>query len=262
MNSDTYEFAKSSHPQSVSQYTSYTDKQWNYVPDINSGVYSNNSGLTLVTWDLTSIYNSAGLSDATDLFLAVPIVMCATVSAAGVTVAPSTMAAYSLCSLKSNYQNLIHQIEVTSNGRQVQEMQPFVNVYQNFKLLSSMSATDLQGIGPSLNINGTLDNEKSVSYNTTANVTGGCTENTSYSLFAVWPHMHQLGTHMKVTQRRGAAARRVAGKLATLAARLQRTTAEYVAVATMMPRLPTASVAAAMLGPQVLLVALLRWATA
>ena len=39
MNSDNYEFAKSSHPQSVSQYTSYTDKQWNYVPDINSGVY-------------------------------------------------------------------------------------------------------------------------------------------------------------------------------------------------------------------------------
>jgi hypothetical protein len=35
-----------------------------------------------------------------------------------------------------------------------------------------MSATDLQGIGPSLNINGTLDNEKSVSYNTTVNATG------------------------------------------------------------------------------------------
>lgn len=41
------------------------------------------------------------------------------------------------------------------------------------------------------------------SNNTTTNVTGGCTENTSYSLFAVWPHMHQLGTHMKVTHKRG-----------------------------------------------------------
>ena len=40
------------------------------------------------------------------------------------------------------------------------------------------------------------------SNNTTTNVTGGCTENTSYSLFAVWPHMHQLGTHMKVTHKR------------------------------------------------------------
>ena len=172
INSDSYEFAKSSHPQSVSQYTAYTDKQWNYVSDINNGVYSNNSGLTLVTWDLTSIYNSAGLSDASDLFLAVPILMCATVSTGAVTVAPGTMASYALCSLKSNYQNLIHQIEVTSNGRQVNEMQPFVNVYENFKLLSQLSATDLKGIGPSLNINETIDNEKSMSYVTTAAITG------------------------------------------------------------------------------------------
>ncbi len=57
-----------------------SDKQWNYVSDINSGVYSNNSGLTLVTWDLTSIYNAAGLSDVSDLYLAVPIVMVATCS--------------------------------------------------------------------------------------------------------------------------------------------------------------------------------------
>ena len=84
MNSDNYEFAKSSHPQSVSEYSSYSDKQWNYVSDINSGVYSNNSGLTLVTWDLTSIYNAAGLSDVSDLYLAVPIVMVATCSVAGV----------------------------------------------------------------------------------------------------------------------------------------------------------------------------------
>jgi hypothetical protein len=85
---------------------------------------------------------------------------------------------------------LIHQIEVTSNGKQVQEMQPFVNVYQNFKMLSQMSSTDLQGIGPSLNINGVLDNERSVTYNTTANVAGtanngiGLTNNRPFSTAA------------------------------------------------------------------------------
>ena len=114
MNSDSYEFAKSSHPQSVSQYTSYTDKQWNYVPDICNGVYSNNSGLTLVTWDLTSIYNSAGLSDASDLFLAVPIIMCATASANAVTLAPSTMAAYAMCSLKSRASPMLIGASATS----------------------------------------------------------------------------------------------------------------------------------------------------
>ena len=90
MNSDNYEFSKSSMPQSTSAYSAYTDKQWNYINDINSGVYSNNSGLSLVTWDLTSIYNSAGFSDASDLYLAVPIVMCAACSSATQTVAAST----------------------------------------------------------------------------------------------------------------------------------------------------------------------------
>ena len=64
MNSDNYDFSKSSAPQSASNYSSFADKQWNFINDINGGVYPNTSGLTLVQWDLTSIYNSAGFSDA------------------------------------------------------------------------------------------------------------------------------------------------------------------------------------------------------
>jgi len=52
MNSDNYEFAKSTSPQGVDLYSPFTDKQWNYVNDINSGVYQNNSGLTQVQFDL------------------------------------------------------------------------------------------------------------------------------------------------------------------------------------------------------------------
>ena len=171
MNSDNYEFAKSSHPQSVSEYSPYTDKQWNYVNDINSGIY-NTTGLSLVTWDLTSIYNAAGLSDVSDLFLAVPIVMVATVSVGATISAPPT-AGYSLCSLKSNYQNLIHQIEVTSNGKVINDMQPFISVYENFKLLSQLSATDLKSNTVSLNINEVLDNEKSARWNPSLTATSG-----------------------------------------------------------------------------------------
>ena len=32
MNSDNYEFSKSSAPQSVGDYTAYSNKQWNYGP--------------------------------------------------------------------------------------------------------------------------------------------------------------------------------------------------------------------------------------
>lgn len=168
MNSDNYEFSKSSAPQSTSAYSPYVDKQWNYINDINSGVYSNNSGLTLVQWDLTSIYNSAGFSDASDLYLAVPIVMNAAFSASNSSaiIPPATAAGYSLLSMKSNYQHLIHQIEITCNGKVCEQMQPFISVVKNFQLLSTMSATDLKSMSVSLGMSDTLDNEKSVIWDT------------------------------------------------------------------------------------------------
>ena len=169
MNSDNYEFSKSSAPQSVSNYTAYTDKQWNYINDINTGVYANNSGLSLVTWDLTSIYNSAGFSDATDLYLAIPIVMCAAAgTATAATLAAAPTAGYGLCSLKSNYQHLIHQLEIVCNGKTCEQMQPFISVSKNFKILSQMNASDLKQNALSLGFSEVLDNEKSVQWNTVA----------------------------------------------------------------------------------------------
>ena len=120
MNSDNYEFSKSSAPQDVSDYYAYTDKQFNYVNDINSGVY-NTSGLSLVQFDLSSVYSS-GFTDVSDLFLVIPLVMVAATST-GSTLTTAPTAGYSLCSLKSNYQNLIHQIEIVANGKTVDDMQ-------------------------------------------------------------------------------------------------------------------------------------------
>jgi len=164
MNSDNYEFSKSSAPQDVSDYSAYTDKQWNYINDINSGVY-NTSGQSLVQFDLSNIYNS-GLSDVSDLYLTIPLVMVATTSNGATLKTPPT-AGYSLCALKSNYQNLIHQIEIVANGKVINDMQPFISLYKNFKLLSSLSATDQQANVITLGFSSTLDNEKSVKFSTT-----------------------------------------------------------------------------------------------
>lgn len=180
MNSDNYEFSKSSQPQSVDAYSSYTDKQWNYINDINNGVYANNSGLTQVQFDLTSIYNSGGFTDAGDMYLTIPIVMTAafaTSAGAAVTLPAASVglggaaasvggcAGYSIMALKSNFQNLIHQIEIQADGKVINDTQPFINVMQGFRLLSEMSITDLNTFGPSLNYNQVLDNEKSMQFN-------------------------------------------------------------------------------------------------
>jgi hypothetical protein len=161
MNSDPYSFAKSSAPQGVDLYTPYAEKQWNYINDINSGVYTASN--TLVQFDLTSIYNSGQFSDASDLFLTIPIVMQAGwFATAGGLVAP-VVGHSALCALKTNFQHLIHQIEVVANGKVVNDTQPFISVYEHFKLISQMSQNDLKQFGSSLGFAPAgLDNEKSV----------------------------------------------------------------------------------------------------
>ena len=80
--SDNYKMAKSEEPQSTSQYTPFEDSQFNFLNDINSGIYSSNP--TLVQWDLTSIMSHNAFTSVEDLFCVIPIVMVAQyVTAAG-----------------------------------------------------------------------------------------------------------------------------------------------------------------------------------
>ena len=164
MNSDHYELSKSSAPQSVSDYTAFSEKQWNKKNDINNGVYQ--SSLSVVEFDLNSIYKSDQLTNTEDLFLVVPIVMSAICSdAAGTTTYAAPTAGYSLMSLKNNYQNLVHQVDVTLDGKTLHDNQAFTNVYTNFKLLSSMTQNDLSCNNTGLGMASELDNEKSVKFN-------------------------------------------------------------------------------------------------
>jgi len=164
MNSDNYEFSKSSAPQGVGEYSPYTDKAWNSINDINSGVYTN-SGLSLVQFDLTSIYNSNGFTDTADLFMAIPTVMCAAFSTGAAAVAPAaTTAASSLCSLKSNYQHLIHQLEIVADGKVINQMTPYASVYSHFRMLSQMTKSDLENSGVSLGFSNVIDSENSMQW--------------------------------------------------------------------------------------------------
>lgn len=190
MNSDAYSFAKSSQPQGVDAYTPYAEKQWQYINDINSGVYTPSN--TLVQFDLTSIYNSGQFSDASDLFLAIPIVLqgvFATAASPPVKVAPVQGHA-SLLTMKTNFQHLVHQIELVANGKTVNDTQPFVSLYQHFKLASQMSQNDLKQFGPSLGFAPAgLDNEKSIqwrpNYSATASQGLGLINNTIFNSTSV-----------------------------------------------------------------------------
>lgn len=163
---DNYEYTKSNEAQTEGMYSPYTDKQYNnYVNDINSGVYTNN-GLSLVQFDLSSIYNSSKFMDCGDLFLVMPITMVAAFSTGannGTLVAPAE-GNVNLLSMKNNFIHLIHQAELSINGKTAEDSQPFINIAKHFQMLSEMSTGDLKTVGYSLGMSD-VDNWKSKVYN-------------------------------------------------------------------------------------------------
>ena len=161
---DNYEWMKTNEPQSRTDYSPYTDKQYSsYINDINGGSYSNSS-LSLVNFDLGQIYNSNKYIDTSDLYIVLPITMVAAYRGASATVAPGTSSS-SLCSIKTNFLNLIHQCDLQINGKTIESTTSFINIARHFQLISEMSTNDLATLGPTLGFspNG-LDNVKSMKY--------------------------------------------------------------------------------------------------
>ena len=170
--SDNYEWMKANEPQSLEDFSPYTDKQYSaYINDINNGVYANNS-LTLVNFDLGQIYNSNKYLDTSELYCVLPITMVATYRAGNNLVTPTAGSA-ALCSIKTNFLNLIHQCDLTVNGRTIESTSSFINVARHFQLASEMSINDLATIGPTLGFAPTgLDSVKSMKFNATAAAAG------------------------------------------------------------------------------------------
>lgn len=166
---DNYEFMRSNQPQSADNYTPYVRKDWNHVPDINSGVYTNTS-MSQVTLDLSSIFNSSRMVDTNDMFITLPIVLTAqafTGANPGVGLDLSNTSS-AITMLKSGYSNLIHQADLQINGKTIEQTQPFIGKFIDFKLLSEMSDNDLKSLGPSLGYSDELDNPYSVRWNVSA----------------------------------------------------------------------------------------------
>lgn len=118
--SDTYEFAKSNVEQSIASETPYESKQWNFINDINNGVYTNTQQ-SLVQFDLSSIYNSSGFVDVSQIYLTIPLVYTACYSTANpANVAPTANAGNEfLITPKCGYYNPIQSIKVQINGQTV-----------------------------------------------------------------------------------------------------------------------------------------------
>ena len=163
---DNYEYRKSLVKQNDNAYSPFVDKQYNsYINDINNGIYTNSS-LTLVNFDLGQIYNSAKHTNPSDMFIVIPITIAAAFSTGTTIIQPPTGAS-ALCSLKSNFLNLIHQADISVQGKTLESTQSYINVCKHFQMISEMSENDLKTLGHSVGFSPVLDNPRAARYNPT-----------------------------------------------------------------------------------------------
>ena len=179
-NCDNYEFAKSLEQQSSNSETPYSNLQYQYINDLNNGIYSN-GGLTLLQFDLSSIYNSNSMIDMNKAYLAIPIQIA---TALTTQTTPGTLLtlnggtasasnAWSYVGLKNSYTTLVHAAELQVGGQTVEMYQPYNSNYTYFKLCSEMSIDDLRSIGSTIGMGREIDNPESLRYNSASATAGG-----------------------------------------------------------------------------------------
>ena len=189
---DQIVFAESTTVQDINGSTPFSNSALNYINDINSSVYTQSN--TLVQFDLSSIYNSSSFVSPQSMYLIIPIVLSAAYTLTGSSapvalINPLTASAIDLVKLKP-FVNLINGIELSIDGKTIEQISPNSNLYYSFKLISQMSQDYLNSYGSSLGIGPKLDSYQSIKYNTVTGATtaagqypgNGVTNNTIYNI--------------------------------------------------------------------------------
>ena len=181
MSTDKFQFAKSNATQSIDDIEPFVSEAFNYVNDIYSGVYSGN-GSTLINFDLSSVYNSSRCVDLSRSYVTIPVVYCAAYTAPA-TNTPLALAAnisyFQQVALKFNGTQLIHQIELSINGKTIEQIMPYSNVWNTLRLVSQMSQDELNQYGMTTGLGSKIDNSESLRYNSST-----LTGNAPFTAFA------------------------------------------------------------------------------
>jgi len=137
------------------------NKEVVYLNDSNNGTYEGNRQ---ILFDLTPWSNmSQNYVDYSNAYIQIPILIRTTYDVDATKIPPSTPPVasdgflgndcnqYSI-GLKNGFYSMIDAIHVSVNGKTVVENQSFLNLFTNFKVMSTFSQDDLVKWGPSLGI--------------------------------------------------------------------------------------------------------------
>ena len=146
----------------------FIKKDWVSILDNQNANYAGNQAVI----DTSQLSNSNKWINYREGYLTIPLQLCMSTVTASNTFAPqtTTTAADYAVGLKNWYGSVIHSISVDLAGSTIIQQTPFQSLWNNFKLLTTLSYQDLLTIGPSIGFY--PDNSSSWSYNTAASVYG------------------------------------------------------------------------------------------
>ena len=119
----------------------FVKKDWLNILDNQNGNYAGNQSVI----DTSQLANSNKYMNYREAYLAVPMVLNASSTAVNVAnplFAPATGGDYAL-GLKNWFGSIIHSFTLDYNGTTIIQQTPFVNMWNSFKLMTTLSWNDV-----------------------------------------------------------------------------------------------------------------------
>lgn len=153
--------------QSESEPSIFVKKDWISILDNMNGNYSSNQSVI----DTSQLSNSNKWVNYREAYLVMPLTLCLSTLTASNTFNPTAANSVDYgVGLKNSYFSMIHSLSVDLAGTTICQQTPFQSLWNNFKLLTTLSYQDLLTLGPSIGFY--PDTASSWSYNTAASVYG------------------------------------------------------------------------------------------
>ena len=140
-------------------------KDWISVMDNNNTSYASNN----LTLDTSALSNSNKYISWREGFLSVPLLLTVTSNAAWAITTAATAADYGF-GLKNNYASVIHSVSVDLQGSTIIQQTAWINLWNNFRLMTTLSWQDIAILGPSIGFY--PDTSTSFEYATAASIAG------------------------------------------------------------------------------------------
>lgn len=154
----------------------FVKKDWLNILDNQNGNYGNNQSVI----DTSQLTNSNKYLNYREGYLSIPLLLTLTGSTDAFNPATAGTSCDYTVGLKNWFGSIVHNMSVDYNGVNIIQQTNFINMWNAFKLMTSLSWNDVATIGPTIGFY--PDNASSWAYSNVAGTSGiGVTNNRNFS---------------------------------------------------------------------------------